>query len=530
MLILLLACSSPFEEAGAVGGAFLEAADQTGVPVQLLLAISKVETGVQPVHGHEEFEGMDPGFGVMGLRGDQLEQAAELAGLEVEVVQEDLGANVLAAATLLAYWGEEWAIDTNDLGAWAPAVARYSGIKEVEAAREYVWFEVYEALAEGVEVEGYSSEPVVASPNYPRPARFGARTGDSSTVWTASPNYSSRSGYAVDYIIIHTCEGSYSGCWGWLTNSSSGVSAHYVVNDDGSEVRQLVDEEQKAWHISANYDCGYNDGVDCSRNGTSMNLVTVGIEHAGYASQTSWDAGLMARSAEITCGVATRHGVPIDDQHILGHGQMQPWNRDDPGASWPWSAYIDAVAKACGSSGSSSSGSSGSSSSGSGSSSSGSSSSGSGSSSGSITATQKQFVVDSNNASNDASAYGIEVSSDWWSSSSTAGYWNTGYWAAATEETSDPAVFWFESDADRCYTVEAWWTAGSNRATNITFMGWTEGDSEVGRATVDQTKNGSTWNKLGNWTFPAGRNQVLLSRWATAGRYAIADAVRLTPC
>ncbi|MBM4368067.1 MAG: hypothetical protein FJ102_17785 [Deltaproteobacteria bacterium] len=147
-----------------------------------------------------------------------------------------------------------------------------------------------------------------------------------------------------------------------------------------------------------------------------------------------------------------------------------------------------------------------------------------------MSATQKQFVIDSNNASNDASAYGIEVSSDWWSSSSTPGYWNTGYWAAATAETSDPAVFWFESDAARCYTVEAWWTAGSNRATNITFMGWDEGDSEVGRATVDQTRNGSAWNKLGNWTFPAGRNQVLLSRWATAGRYAIADAVRLTPC
>lgn len=531
LLLSLAACSNPFDEAGEIGGAFLEAADQTGVPVQLLLAISEVETGVQPVVGHEEFDGVAPAYGVMALRGERVTEAAAALGVTEALVRDDLATNVLAAATLLAGWADEGAIDTNDLGAWAPAVARYSGIPDYEAAREYVWFEVYAALADGVTVEGYSTDPVVATPNYPRPERYGARTGDSSTVWTASPNYSSRSGAAVDYIVIHTCEGSYSGCWGWLTNSSSGVSAHYVVNDTGSEVRQLVDEANKAWHISANYDCNYNDGLDCSRNGTSMNSISVGIEHAGYASQTSWDAGLLRRSAEITCGVATRHGVPIDENHIIGHGQMQPWNREDPGASWPWSSYIAAVASACGGSSSSSGGSSSGGSSSGGSSSGGSSSSGSsGSSSGAYPQTQVQFVVDSNNASNDTSAYGIEVSSSWWSSSSTPGYWNTGYWAAPTESVSDPATFWFQTDAERCYAVDAWWTSGSNRPSAVVFLAYDPSDRELGRATVDQTKNGSTWNRLGSWTFPAGQNAILLSRWATSGRYAIADAVRLTPC
>jgi hypothetical protein len=95
---------------------------------------------------------------------------------------------------------------------------------------------------------------------------------------------------------------------------------------------------------------------------------------------------------------------------------------------------------------------------------------------------------------------------------------------------SDPASFWFQTDADRCYSVEAWWTSGSTRSTSITFVGWDGNDKEVGRAVVDQTKNGSAWNSLGKWTFPKGKNRVLLSRWASAGKYAIADAVRLTPC
>ena len=79
--------------------------------------------------------------------------------------------SVLAAAHLLAAWADADGIGTNDLGAWAPLVARYSGIRQDEGQREYVWYEVYEALAEGVAVEGYSSEPRLANPAYPRPSR-----------------------------------------------------------------------------------------------------------------------------------------------------------------------------------------------------------------------------------------------------------------------------------------------------------------------------------------------------------------------
>src|SRR4028119_1981864 len=85
------------------------------------------------------------------------------------------------------------------------------------------------------------------------PAAFPAEYGRA--IWAPSPNYSSgRSGYSTSLVVIHTCAGNYSGCWGWLTNSASGVSAHYVVGqtDIGggvTEVRQLVDEDNTAWHV-----------------------------------------------------------------------------------------------------------------------------------------------------------------------------------------------------------------------------------------------------------------------------------------
>ena len=88
-------------------------------------------------------------------------------------------------------------------------------------------------------------------------------------------------------VIIHTCEGAYSGCWGWLANSASGVSAHYVVKEDGREISQLVREANRAWHIAATYECSLNGSMECGARATRSNNFTVGIEHAGFASQAT---------------------------------------------------------------------------------------------------------------------------------------------------------------------------------------------------------------------------------------------------
>jgi N-acetyl-anhydromuramyl-L-alanine amidase AmpD len=488
---------------------FLSATSESDVPSEILFALARVETRFQMVQGAVEFDGQQPAYGLMGLRSPFLERAADLAGLDVETVKTDQDANLLAASFLLREMALELGIDFQDLDAWAPIVAFYSGIEDTEGAAEYVHHEVYGALRNGIAIEGYELPPLDVNPDYPPPMSDLQRGRDSSAIWTPSPNYNSRSGAAVDFVVIHTCEGTYSSCWSWLSNSASGVSAHYVVNDSGSEVRALVDESNRAWHISANYDCDNNSDVECWRDGTSMNTISVGIEHAGFASQSSWDPGLIQRSAELTCGITERNGIARDSYHIVGHGQLQPWNRTDPGPNWPWADYLNRVQSECGDvpasgdddddddSGSPVPG--------------------------------VQFVIDSNNNANVTSQYYIEVSSNWWSSTSVAGYWNTGYWVAPTASVSDAASFWFNSGSEQCYKVEAWWTAGSDRPSSIAYIGWNPDDEEVGRATVSQRSNGGRWNHVGDWEFDVGWNRVLLSRWTTSGSYAIADAVRLTP-
>lgn len=488
---------------GDLATIFDDAASTYDVPADLLLAVGRAETGLQPIVGAVEHEGRPRAFGVMALREDVLDEAADLAGLDPLTVRLDTSANVLAAAALLSSWADELDVDRDDLGAWAPVVARYGAIDHPDALASYVHDGVYAGLARGDVFEGgrLGKHDVVA--DWPLPVAAGRLGVDAAgAVWRPSPNFNGRSGSAVDFLVIHTCEGTYSGCWGWLTNASAGVSAHYVVNADGTEISQLVAESGRAWHIGATYDCANNDNVDCGYNGTSSNTISVGIEHAGYASQTSWDAGLIDASAELACGVTQRQSIPRDRYHVVAHGKLQPWNRTDPGANWPWTSYLQKIDVACGGSGG-----------------------------GGTPGVQPagSWIVDSNSGANDPAKAEMVVSSNWTGSTSTSGYWNTGYWSAPTQAISDPARFRFQVGASTCLEVQAWWPAASDRAANATFLVYDPSGGEIGRKAFDQRANGSTWNTLGTWRFPAGWSSVALSRWTTAGAVVVADAVRLVP-
>jgi len=268
------------------------------------------------------------------------------------------------------------------------------------------------------------------------------------------------------------------------------VSAHYVVNESGSEISQLVRESSRAWHVAASYDCNLNSGVDCFRNGASVNNFSVGIEHGGYASQSSFPSGQISASAKLSCDISKGQGVPRDRYHIVAHGKLQPYNRTDPGPNWPWTDYLNRINSACG-------------------------------------ATSTALVVDSNNANNNTAKGYIEVSGNWTSSASTAGYYGSGYYHASTAPLSDPATFWFYMSAAGTRTIDAWWTAGSNRASAAPFIVYNAAGTKLATVAKDQRVNGSQWNALGTWSFSAGWNKVQLSRWTAEGSVVIADAVRV---
>ena len=482
---------------------FARAGSEFGVPAQLLKSIGYVETRWEMVEGEVEFEGVPAAFGVMALRGERLREGGTLAGVSPEAARTDPEANIRAAAALLGRWAAQDGIDRASLEAWAPLVARYSGIEAEAAVGAYVHDGVYGTVREGRTVTASDgavlgvieatavSDDLRGVPAAPTARVMSADYGPA--IWRPSPNYNSRpSGTTPGMVIVHTCEGSYAGCWGWLTNPQAGTSAHYVVNESGTEISQLVREADRAWHIGASYECSRNDGTECWRNGTSSNHFTIGIEHAGYASQSSFSTGMIQASAELACEISQDYGIPRDVNHFVGHGQLQPWNRTDPGANWPWTDYLNRINAECGS----------------------------------APPPSGTIIVDSNNSLNDTNVGYIETSANWTASSHSTDY-ETGYWWAATEAVSDGATFWFYLPSGGTRTVDAWWVSGANRSPSAPFLVYNASGTLLDTEYVNMQTGGGGWNTLGTWTFEAGWNRVVLSRWAATGYVVIADAIRI---
>src|SRR5213596_71991 len=228
---------------------FRAAGAEFHVSPSLLAGVGWVETRWQMVRGAEEFPGRPAAFGVMGLRGSALERGAALAGVTIEAARFDPVANIRAGAALLAVYAAEAG------GDWNAATARFSEIDLAAGRAAYV---------------GAVAGAAPAATACPPPDSTGAPPPDfPSAIWRASPYFDQRAADSTGVphmVIIHTCESNYASCWSWLDNPASQVSAHYVVNEDGSEISQLVLEKNRAWHIAALYDCTLNRRHECWRS------------------------------------------------------------------------------------------------------------------------------------------------------------------------------------------------------------------------------------------------------------------------
>ncbi len=123
---------------------------------------------------------------------------------------------------------------------------------------------------------------------------------------------------------------------------------------------------------------------------------------------------------------------------------------------------------------------------------------------------------------------GYSASSNWITSSSTAGYYGSNYDYRLTASTSDAASWSLNLPATGSYQVFARWTAGSNRATSAPYIVSHAGGNTT--VTQNQQQNNGTWVSLGTYTFNSGTStRVMLSCWTSSGTVVIADAIKLVP-
>ena len=149
-----------------------------------------------------------------------------------------------------------------------------------------------------------------------------------SIVRRLSPNVDARPGDGrVDMLILH-----YTGmrtgkeALDRLCDPAARVSAHYLIDEDGA-TWQLVAEEQRAWHA----------GVSSWRGRSEINAASIGIELVNPGHEFGYRAfpeAQMAALEALARGILARH--PIPPRHVIGHSDIAPLRKEDPGELFDW--------------------------------------------------------------------------------------------------------------------------------------------------------------------------------------------------
>tara|TARA_B100002052_G_scaffold273514_1_gene276002 strand:- start:13 stop:732 length:720 start_codon:yes stop_codon:yes gene_type:complete len=144
-----------------------------------------------------------------------------------------------------------------------------------------------------------------------------------------SPNFNlrKRSSLKVKYIIFHyTGMKSEKGAIKRLTNNNSGVSCHYFIKRNGKIVK-IVPDLYIAWHA----------GISSWKQDKFLNSNSIGIEisNPGHKNGYSNFSPGQIKSV-ISLSKKLKKKYKIKKKNILGHSDIAPLRKKDPGEKFPW--------------------------------------------------------------------------------------------------------------------------------------------------------------------------------------------------
>lgn len=136
-----------------------------------------------------------------------------------------------------------------------------------------------------------------------------------------------RNGRAVDMLLLHyTGMTSAAAACDLLCSAESGVSCHYLVDEDGT-ITQMVDEGERAWHA----------GVSAWQGETDTNSRSIGIEiqNPGHSiGYRTFPAVQMQAVVALCRDILSRHDIPA--ANVLAHSDVAPGRKVDPGELFDW--------------------------------------------------------------------------------------------------------------------------------------------------------------------------------------------------
>lgn len=358
---------------GPVAALVRRIAEARAVPRDLMIAIAHVEGGLTlPNVRDANPDELVQVAGVLELRHgrfDSLARGAALSGRSEEDLAAHLEAGTDAGAQVLDELAIAHGIDRTRLGAWAPVVEELSGHLHERARFDYR-ARVFSALRYGGSLPARDGERIELRPHddvplgltlQPPPLRTQGMAEFPGAEWFDSPCTgkcdTDRGGNAVSMVVVHDTECGWDAAVATLQNDP-GKSVHYLIDADGSRVGQFIPESYTGWHAGNYY----------------YNQRSIGIEHVGFASKDDYQTGLYDKSAELVKSIVTRHAVPLDRRHVVGHQEVPNGkliasssppcadspescvsnddygganNHRDPGVYWEWCQYMEAVGGTC---------------------------------------------------------------------------------------------------------------------------------------------------------------------------------------
>lgn len=157
---------------------------------------------------------------------------------------------------------------------------------------------------------------------------------DNSLYFNISKKYSPSIGQndRIKFLIIHYTGSDYFGSLTVLTKEN--VSAHYLIpdNSDSKDIQLLVSEDKRAWHA----------GISKWGKFNNLNDISIGIEfvNKGFLSidgkKKFFDfTDSQYKKMIYLCKIIIPK-YKIKPNYILGHADIAPTRKHDPGPKFPW--------------------------------------------------------------------------------------------------------------------------------------------------------------------------------------------------
>lgn len=152
-----------------------------------------------------------------------------------------------------------------------------------------------------------------------------------------SPNFNDRKS-PIDMLVLHyTGMQTAQDALARMCDPEAQVSAHYMVWEDG-RIAQLVGEDKRAWHA----------GVSRWQGDDDLNSRSIGIEIVNGGHDWPLPDGSLPPypEAQIEALIALCTGIlqrwTIPQSRIVGHSDIAPARKEDPGEHFPWNRLAQA--------------------------------------------------------------------------------------------------------------------------------------------------------------------------------------------